>query len=293
MPVSPYFRIPNYEDSIDGDKQLLEDIITESITIQGHDAYYILRESFDEGDLVFGEYSKSAFKKAYRVEVYINDVEKFEGDGDYFSKFGLEIRDQSSFVVSRRTFRKLVPQSLRGRPREGDLLYLPVMHRMFELKFVEEENFHFALDKKMPYVWEMKCELFRASHEPIDTGVEVVDHVAEENSYTIKINLDSGMGDFQKHEIVYQSNTNYANSYASAEVKEWNSPNNYIMVFDVKGEFVPGVTITGNTSGAIYTVHSVDDRTDFSYYDLYDNVRVEEEAQQILDFSEKNPFGTP
>ena len=170
----------------------MEDVIVESIQIMGQNVYYIPRESFDAGDMVFGEYSKSRFNKAYQVEAYLANVEGFEGQSDFFSKFGLEIRDTSNFIISRRAFAKFIPSSMRYRPQEGDLLYIPVLHKMFEIKFVEQELMFHSLGKRLPYIYEMRCEAFRFSQDNIDTGVDEVDNVGMDNSYTIKINLLNG-----------------------------------------------------------------------------------------------------
>ena len=68
----------------------MEDVIVESIQIMGHNIYYIPRESFDSGDMIFGEYSKSKFEKAYLIEAYIGNFAGFEGDEDFFSKLVLK-----------------------------------------------------------------------------------------------------------------------------------------------------------------------------------------------------------
>jgi hypothetical protein len=273
---------------------LMEDVIVESIQVMGHNCYYIPRESFDEGDLVLGEYSKSAFKKAYLIESYITNVQGFEGQGDFFSKFGLEIRDNSNFVLSRRAFRRVVPSSLRTRPQEGDLVYVPVLHRMFEIKFIEQELMFHSLGKKLPYVYEMRCEMFRSSHEPITTGVEEIDNVGVENSYTIKLNLNNGTGSYTPGETAYQSaNNNYGGVYAEGKVKSWYSSNNTIFLHDIVGQFRAGANLRSNTTNTRFNVVSIDDKSDFSYYDLYDNSTIKDQASPFLDLSESNPFGTP
>ena len=134
----------------------MEDVIVESIEIMGHGVYYIPRESFDQGDMIFGEYSKSFFKKAYMIEAYLANVEGFEGDGDFFSKFGLEIRDSSNFIISRRSFTRNLPTTMRHRPQEGDLIYVPVMHRIFEIKFIEKKLMFYSLGNREPYIYEMQ-----------------------------------------------------------------------------------------------------------------------------------------
>ena len=129
MAVSHYFN--NYSGVATNEQRLMEDVITESIKIMGHDVYYIPREGFNATDILFGENPQSKFERAYHMEMYLANVEGYEGDGDFFSKFGLEIRDTSNFVVSRLTFEKYVPSSLAIRPREGDLIFIPVMNKIF------------------------------------------------------------------------------------------------------------------------------------------------------------------
>lgn len=294
MAVNGYFNNFPSQQRISNEHLLMEDVIVESIQIMGHNVYYIPRESFDAGDMVFGEYSKSKFSKAYTIEAYIANVEGFEGDGDFFSKFGLEIRDTSNFVLSRRSFKKVVPSTIRQRPQEGDLVFIPVMNRMFEIKFIEEEVMFFSLGKKLPYVYEMRCELFRYSMDEISTGVDKVDAVAEENSYTIKMITGNGVGSFNSGEIVYQSSdSTWANTFASATVKQWYEANSTLYVYNIEGQFEANTYIRGNTSNATYLVTSLNDWSDFVDRDLYDNQEFKNDGSDILDLTEVNPFGVP
>jgi hypothetical protein len=276
----------------------MEDLIVESIQIMGHNIYYIPRESFDEGDMIYGEYSKSAFNKAYLIEAYLSNVEGFEGQGDFFSKFGLEIRDTSSFVLSRRSFRQLLPGSIRQRPQEGDLVYIPVLHKMFEIKFVEQELMFHSIGKRLPYVYEMRCEAFRSSQEPINTGVEEVDAVGVDNGYTVKLVVGTVKSPYDTNysigEIIYQSsNNNWNGAYAYGTVESWTSSSNTVLINNIVGQFIASANAIGNTSTTIRTLVSFDDRTNFSSYDLIDNKQVNTDAGVILDLTELNPFGSP
>jgi hypothetical protein len=273
----------------------MEDVIVESIEIMGHSVYYIPRESFDEGDMIFGEYAKSKFEKAYSIEAYLANVEGFEGDGDFFSKFGLEIRDTSNFVISRRSFARGLPTVLRVRPQEGDLIYVPLMHRMFEIKFIEKKLMFYSLGNREPYIYEMRCELFRFSEDAIDTGVKEIDQIEEENSYTLRLNLaTSGVGNFKDGEIVYQSTDGtWANNTAYAELGEWYKANGTMFIYGITGNFTANA-VYGNTSLAQFTVNSVsDERSDYVKFDIFDNKDFDTGADLILDLSETNPFGTP
>ena len=271
----------------------MEDIIVESIQMMGHNIYYVPRESFDEGDMVFGEYSKSAFNKAYLIEAYLSNVTGHEGQGDFFSKFGLEIRDTDTFVLSRRSFLNILPGSIRMRPREGDLLYVPVLHKMYEIKFVEQELMFHSLGKRLPFVYELRCEAFRSSQEPINTGIEEIDQVGIDNNYTISLKLTPGIiaDDYYVGEQVYQSpDGTLANSTASGTVTQWMASNDTIWLYNIVGEFQNNANIIGNTSRANYSILLVDEY-DQSTYNLTDNQNVYNDAGIILDLSENNPFG--
>ena len=283
MPVSPYFNnFPN-ERRINNEHNLMEDVIVESIQIMGHNCYYIPRESLDNVDMIFGEETKVRFRHAYVIEAYIANVSGFEGDSDFFSKFGLEIRDTSNFVISRRSFSKIVPTALRIRPQEGDLIWVPLMHRMFEVKFIEKKLMFFSVGNRQPFVYEMRCEDFRYSQEDFDTKVGEIDAVEEENAYTVRVNIQtSGSGSFQDGEVVYQSpDGTWANNTAYATVREWYKANGTMFVYGVNGSFTPSENLIGNTSGAIFMTTSKDEISDFN-----------NSVELVLDLSEINPFGT-
>lgn len=295
MAVSRYFNNFPPNQRMNSEMNLMEDVIVESIQIMGHNVYYIPREALDSMDMIFGETTKVKFDRAYLIEAYLANVEGFEGDNDFFSKFGLEIRDTSNFVLSRRSFRKIVPSTLRERPQEGDLVYVPVFHRMFEIKFIEEELMFFSLGKRNPYVYEMRCELFRYSQEEIDTGVVEIDQVAEDNAYTIRLDLQtSGNGNFLDGEVIYQSTDGtWANNTAHGTIKEWYKANGMMLVYSIEGQFSANANTYGNTSHAVYRSTALDDRTDYVEQDLYDNETFDNSVELVLDLSEINPFGTP
>jgi hypothetical protein len=270
----------------------MEDVVNESINIMGHSVYYIPREGFNPADTIFGENAQSKFDRAYLMPMYIATINGFEGERDFFSKFGLEIRDTSNFVVSRLSFEKYVPSSLAIRPREGDIIYIPVFKRLFEIKFVEEEQIFFSLGKKVPFIYELRCELFRYNQESLDTGVAVIDSIERESAYTVEFDLVNGTGNYFKDEIVYQG-ANLTSSTASAQVSNWDPITTKLLVYNIKGQFTDSTVVTGSSSNTSYTLQTLDDLDDFAKYDQYDNRNIQTEADDFLDFSEINPFGKP
>jgi hypothetical protein len=290
MATSVYFN--NFSPSVINEHMLLEDLIVESIQIMGHDVKYLPREVYDATDDVLGESVNSKFTRAYSMEMYLANVEGYEGDGDFFSKFGLEIRDTSNFVVSRRAFEKYVPTTIARRPREGDLIFVPLLGKIFEIKFVEEELMFFSLGKRQPYMYEIRCEVFRFSNEDFDTGDSEVDDLEHSAAYTIELNLSTGSGNYHQDELVYQgANLTYAT--AKAEVKHWIPETKKLEVINVKGAFTNSANVIGNTSNTRYTLASFDDMADLVDYDDSDNRIIQTEANTFIDLSEINPFGVP
>lgn len=290
MATSVYFN--NYSVGVINEQRLLEDLIVESIKIMGHDCFYIPRDSYNGDDEIYGETINARFTRAYTMEMYVANVEGYEGDGDFFSKFGLEIRDTSNFIISTRSFQKYIPTNIALRPREGDLIYVPVMRKLFEIKFVEEELNFFSIGKRNPYMYELRCELFRFSDEQIDTGVDEVDEVMSENSYTIQLTLGNGSGVFHDGEIVYQG-TNLATSNVRATVTNYDTDTKKITLHNIVGSFATSTNIRGNTSNALYNVTATDELGDYVFYDQYDNRNLQNEAALFIDLSEINPFGNP
>ena len=270
-----------------GEQDLVGSLVTEQIKMFGKDVYYIPRTLVDI-DSVFEEDSLSAFNGAYLIEAYIEDATGFRGDGDMFSKFGVRIADQVTFIISRERFTAAVDDNaqliVEGRPNEGDLIHLPMANKTFEIQFVEHEVPFYQLGKV--HVWGLRCELFEYSDEDFNTGVAEIDAVEVNFANAVSVNVaDGGTGDFVAGEIVTGGNSN-----VTAEVKTWNSATRQLVVYNRSGIFSIPETITGNTSGAAWTsatyntLNNMNSETD-------QNFTLETQADAILDFTESNPFG--
>ena len=171
-----------------GEQNLVDDLIIESIKIYGHEVYYMPRTIVAQSN-VFGEDLLSKFDDAYPIEMYIKNVEGFEGEGDFLSRFNLEIRDSITFTVSQRRWQEEIDSedthldsdgNRIARPAEGDLLYMPLNGKIFEVKFVEHEAVFYQMGSLQTY--DLRCELFDYSHEAIDTGVGVIDAIEDDQS---------------------------------------------------------------------------------------------------------------
>lgn len=155
---------------------LLEDLIIESISIWGQEFYYIPRTLVGKDDIL-GEDRLSQFKNAYRIDMYLENVNGFEGQGAFINKFGLMMEQSASLTVAKRTWERLVGKHsntiIPNRPAEGDLLYFPLTGGLFEIKFVEHQDPFYQLKKL--YTYRLEVELFQYSSEVINTGVEEID----------------------------------------------------------------------------------------------------------------------
>ena len=188
MPTNFYFQSGNTSGTT-SEQRLIEDLIIESLKIYGHDVFYLPRTLVKE-DTIFDEDTLSKFTQAYPLEMYLENVEGFGGDGELFSKFGLEVRDSATFILARRRWDELVISSggtftQDTRPSEGDLLYFQKTNSLFEIREVEFNNPFYQANKL--YIYRLKCELFEYSSEIIETGITEVDANAEEDSLDMLI----------------------------------------------------------------------------------------------------------
>jgi hypothetical protein len=163
-------------------------LVIESIKIYGLDCWYIPKKIVNK-DVIYGEDALSEYNNSYMVEMYVRNVEGFAGEGDFLSKFNVEIRDQITLTIARRTFENEVMHYESGfvRPREGDLIFLPLNNKVFQIKFVEHEPVFYQMGSLQMY--DLKCELFEYSSEKMNTGIAEID--ALESVYSDAMNTYS------------------------------------------------------------------------------------------------------
>lgn len=264
--------------------------------MHGMDVFYLPRSSRDQVDYIFGEDVLKQYTKAYPLEMYLENVTGMDGEQDFISKFGLEIRDEITLLVSRRRFKATVPQI---RPLEGDLIYVPMVDGFFELVFAEHENeqaMFYTLGRGRGgnvYVYALKLKQFVFSNEIVSTGIDVIDNNIRDYYSRHNFILSTVSGKFLNDEIVYQG-TSLANANAQALVHDFH-PSTDMDVYRVQGLFKNGQTITGHTSNATATilVSSDEPTMNAAFEDIQDNARFQAEADSIIDFTESNPFGDP
>jgi hypothetical protein len=295
MATNFYFN-PFPTSQITSEQLLVEDLVIEAMQMYGMDVFYLPRGTRDSVDYLYGEDTLKQYVTAFPLEMYMENVTGMDGEQDFISKFGLEIRDEITLLVSRRRFVATVPQI---RPNEGDLIYVPLLKNLYEITFVEHEDqqtMFYTLGRGRGgnvYVYALKMKLYVFSNEIISTGINEIDEQIRDYYPRTKISLAAGgTGKFVNDEIVYQgANLTYAT--AQAIVYDF-TPNTHIDIIRVQGTFASG-NVSGNTSNAKWNSITVDDTTymNTAFEDIQDNARIEGESDSIIDFSEVNPFGEP
>ena len=268
MPVNHYFQggrgIGN-----EAEKRLHEDLIVEGLKIYGFDVFYLPRTLVNR-DLVLGEDTSSKFDDSYAIEMYMETTEGFAGEQEIINKFGLEIRDDTTFMVAKRSWEYHVGNSantiVTGRPNEGDIIYMPLMNSFFEIQFVEDQEPFFQLGN-LP-VYKLRVTRWEYASEKLDTGQEIIDQAEDQYSLdtlNYKIKLESGQvaltGDGS---IILEDYHNTDNGTPCLLLNEDYEETNIQTQSPYAGN------LDMNTEAGYDTVTTTDD---------------------ILDFTERNPFG--
>ena len=284
MPTNVYFN-----HAVQTEQHLYEDLVVESLRFYGHECFYLPREVVEE-DSILGEDIQSIYGDAYSVEMYIENTEGFEGEGDLFSKFGVQVRDQATFVLSLRSWERFISLdsnlATSLRPNEGDLIYFPMSGSLFEIKFVEHENPFYQVGKL--FVFKLQCELFEYSGEDFDTGNTYIDLVEDQQAYSIELTMDAtGTGTYYANENVT------LNSVVVGEVVSWVASDRKLTIKDNTRTLQVGDTLVGADNGASYDILTITDVMTMSNDPNAQNKEFEDKDTSYLDFSETNPFGEP
>lgn len=183
--VSQYFN----QIGAKGEQRLVEDLVVESIRINGIEVFYVPR-TLVKTDPVFGEDNLSKFEKVFPIEMYFDDPgQGWQSDRYIISKWGLEMREQANFVVSRRRFNEAVRYDgfnnlpitqltdKEVRPKNGDLIYLPLTNDIFIINFADHESVFYQLGYR--YIWRINVQKWDYSHEKMKTGKPQIDRVQQ------------------------------------------------------------------------------------------------------------------
>ena len=301
-----------FKHTVKSEQGLIEDLTIETIKIYGHDVIYIPRTLVNK-DFLFGEDTISNFQQGINMEMYISSIDGFEGEGDFASKFGIQIKDTVEFIVSKKIFsRQLSHENNINRPREGDLIYFPMTKGLFEIKFVEHENPFYQLGRL--YSYKISCELFEYSEEDFTTGFSDIDRIVDiAENVAFNIYVTGGYdADYSIGEYVYQGTGGFGHNGSSASwyatVLEWDTtgtagPNGagykLLTVAGPSGAtgFLVGINVTGGisgaSSGAFYIAGSTSDtaiKTVVIADSTDDADDFEMGGDSIFDFTDTDPF---
>ena len=278
MPTSTYF--PALHGGTTGEQGLIQDLVDEQIKLFGSDVKYIPRIMVQ--DSVMNDVTLSKFTTIYTVEMLLQNVEGFGGVGaELATKFGLRGTDEATFIVSvnRWTEVDAANPALPDRPNEGDIIHYPLTGDNYEIKFVEKEMPFFQLGKV--YFYTITTELMERGNTVFDTGDAAVDQL-EREAYTFPITLINVTGTFSEGEDFTSSGG------GTGTVVSFDAATGKLVVVYPTGGFQEGETVTGpNGTGEIQSFTTI--QVESVQYD--DNAVIEFKADDVIDFSERNPFG--
>jgi len=257
MAVNHYFQSGNGIGNVN-EKRLYEDLIIEGLKIYGHNCYYLPRTLVNR-DLILGEDTLSKFDDSYLLEMYMETTEGFAGQQELINKFGLEIREDTTFMISKRRWQDQVDSVHTlikdGRPNEGDIIYMPLMNSFFEIQFVEDQEPFFQLGN-LP-VYKLRVTRWEYSSERLNTGVSEID--AAEDTYTLD-------------QLAHQMTLEDGSGSIVLEDDGPDSQSNYLLL----------ETYNIQTQSSYASNNDLDSQAGFD---------TSSTADDILDFTERNPFG--
>ena len=308
MAQNPYIRDVNNE------QNLLEDLNAEFIRALGRNCYYIPR-SLNNYDPIYGEDTASSFDQAYLIEMYMENPQSFGGDGDIIGKFGIDLRDKATFRIATRTFEREVTKRDSNiiRPREGDLIYYVLSDSLFEITFVEHENPLYQLGNLYSFL--AFSELFAYNNEEFNTGICEVDECFARARKELAQIITTGaptrstntVSEFFEGETVFQVGntygeyTNIDEATATAQVINWDSETLQLTLGNISGSFVASTTtsaIKGTESNAERFVGGTGNADFFNQINSEsetlqgdnEDLQLEVEKDDLIDFSDKDPF---
>lgn len=279
MARNNYFKVSSRESN------LFEQLVAEQVKIYGFDVHYIFRK-FQKLDQLFGEDPISKFDKSFQIEMFVSNYEFFESQNKIIDKFGINLQDSLILMVSKKRFTEEASKyGTIDSPQEGDLIFFPEYGGLYEIKYVGARNSYFA--------YELSCELFRYSGEELDTKIKEVDKIENDLVTPVRKLTLSGTGhSFYEGEVVYQG-ASESNSTYKATVLNFNPLINALELRSEIGGISAALPIKGVNSGACAAFGS-DVMTEKNYLETHaddtDLLELERKTNNIIDFSEKDPF---
>lgn len=281
-------------------KSMVNNISREVNDVTGLPCKYLLREEINV-DSVFNDVTSSSFNQYYDITMVVDFNETSVQENDFLSKFGIEANDRVTFEVNITKWEDEIT-SLNPTvktPREGDLIYIQGVDRLWEITYVDFEKKLFDFDH---LTYTINAQVYNYSQETqfgTDSGVDVIDNMETANTYAVDFTLGSGSGTYSKDEVVYQG-VNLIEATARGIVIGWNEETKVLRVSDISGTFAANQMIIGNQTTAAYLLGAtVTLSTPVEQANLFsndtdlataDNQSIEWEADKVIDWSETDPF---
>ena len=263
---------------------LYEDLLIEAIQIRGHEVMYLPRTLVNEDDL-FGEDTLSKFNDAYSIEMWLENNEGFDGDKEILTRFGLEVRNEVTFVIARRRWEDTIALDanliVNTRPNEGDLIWHPTIKQMYEISFVDHDDPFYEI-KNLP-VYKLYCRTYEYSQERFDTDITDIDTIEDDKSTDAYFYQISGE---QSSTTTYNQNVRLEDGTLLLEETAGDN-----IIFEDEVGFSSVLLENSDSADSFfiisesYSIETIDTSSDNEY--------IGTEMVTVLDFTESNPFGDP
>ena len=263
---------------------LYEDLLIEAIQIRGHEVMYLPRTLVNEDDL-FGEDTLSKFNDAYSIEMWLENNEGFDGDKEILTRFGLEVRNEVTFVIARRRWEDTIALDanliVNTRPNEGDLIWHPTIKQMYEISFVDHDDPFYEI-KNLP-VYKLYCRTYEYSQERFDTDITDIDTIEDDKSTDAYFYQISGE---QSSTTTYNQNVRLEDDTLLLEETAGDN-----IIFEDEVGFSSVLLENSDSADSFfiisesYSIETIDTSSDNEY--------IGTEMVTVLDFTESNPFGDP
>lgn len=194
--------------ALKGEMDVLQDLTDENIAAGGINVKYLPKTQLNM-DQLFGESIKNVFEAGFEIEMYLDNVVNFNGDGDMFGKFGIMATDAATLIVSKRRFPIEAKVYNLLEPQQGDLIYMELSNTMWEIKKVKLDRNYYQFGKNYTFVIEVS--LYTPSHDRfVDEEYQPLDF--KETSQTSDdgllelLGIDRNTAQDESDEIVKEAN---------------------------------------------------------------------------------------
>lgn len=160
----PYLLNQTYPITGTNEANTMNRLASEWYYLHGTDLQFLPREVNKE-ETTFGEYLSAVFNIGMPIRMFIEEVEAWSGNGDMYSRFGLQVTDECTLWCTKSFFTE---QTSGVYPKQGDLIYVHKSQKLFTISHIEDEiqPAFYLLGNRAGY--KVQCKLFSYNHEEIN-----------------------------------------------------------------------------------------------------------------------------